>query len=143
MLFQHNTFCPESVPDERTRAVLRSAADSASDLVRPSDVLTSAIRQGDSQVLAILVRALRAGCSLSDLLKTMAACRVSPSVGPAVQRTRQSFTPQALKALDEFDEALCGGGHELKGVALEVLLHFARQKKGTTEKEQKKSAMLQ
>ncbi len=41
------------------------------------------------------------------------------------KRPRQAFTPQALRALDEFAAVLLGSGGVLDGVALELLLHFA------------------
>jgi ATP-dependent Clp protease ATP-binding subunit ClpA len=124
MLFHHNFFSPQLLPDQRARDVLISASEQATGLLRPSDVLASAIRLGDERLHATLSRALRQGFSLDDIINAVSDGLPAGVAGSGAKRRRESFTPQALLALGSFEVALQATGNMLNGAALEVLLHF-------------------
>jgi ATP-dependent Clp protease ATP-binding subunit ClpC len=136
MLFIDGVFCPESVSDPRTRAVLCSAAGEGPDLLHPSHLLAGVLRQGDARVRDTLTQALRHGRSLQDVLHEAGDGRAASGPGPATPRTRASFSPTALEALDKFEAALGDGGGALDGVAPELfalclLGHLSEQERQT------------
>jgi ATP-dependent Clp protease ATP-binding subunit ClpA len=122
MLFHHGRFAPELISDQRVREVLCAAVEQATDLVRPSDILASAIRHTEGEVLSELSAALRPGFAPQDLLGTIEASRAPPAAGPRASRQPAVFAPQTVQALHEFDAILEGSGGVLDGVALELLV---------------------
>jgi hypothetical protein len=67
MFLHHAFFSPEFLSDQRVRAVMRAAGESATGLVRPSDLVISAVRHGDRHVLTTLGHAFRPGFFLAGI----------------------------------------------------------------------------
>src|SRR6266511_2391623 len=111
MLFQNGVFTPDGSADHRVQAALRSAVGLRKDVLGPADLLAGVIRCGDPGVGEILSQALRPGVSLFDLLGVVENGHAAGN-GQLPVRTRDSFTPAALAALDEFESTLAeAGGH--------------------------------
>jgi ATP-dependent Clp protease ATP-binding subunit ClpA len=123
MLFEQEVFCPEHLRDWRAQTVLCEATAQAGAILRGSDILASALRSGDVTVLQLLAATLRPGSSVVDLFFLAAPTSPQPGSTAAPRRTRESFTPAALRALDAFDRALDAHGGLPGGAALELLLH--------------------
>jgi ATP-dependent Clp protease ATP-binding subunit ClpA len=122
MLFQHDFFSPELIPDARTRTVLCAAVERGNQPVQPGDVLVAAVQHGGNDVVLTLSQALPPGCSLEGILQAVEAHR-PPSGGKTEQRlSRESFTRALLQALDEFQAVFRGSGGVLDRVALPLLL---------------------
>jgi ATP-dependent Clp protease ATP-binding subunit ClpC len=122
MLFNKGVFSPEAVEDPRIRSALASVRARAVEVLSPSDLLACLIRQGDLAIQSILNQSLRQGCSPQELLRLLDNGHCSQSPTPTGPRTRESFTPAALKALDDLQRALVDSEGALDRVALELLL---------------------
>jgi hypothetical protein len=120
MLFRDGIFSPDYLSDPCIRAILCSVASRIREPVHSHDLLTAAIHYGDAKAVALLSRTLRPGKSLQDVLAAFPApTTTAPAPAPL---TRESFTPQALDALEEFDTVFHESIDLLDAVALEVFL---------------------
>ena len=124
MLFPQGMFAPEFVANPRARAVLAAAADRAAAPIHPSDFLFAALHLRDAGVLAALSQALRPGATLDEIAAALSVRWAPAGAGGGPKRPRQAFTPQALRALDEFAAVMLASLGLLDGAALELLLHF-------------------
>jgi ATP-dependent Clp protease ATP-binding subunit ClpC len=124
VLFPQGVLATEFIADPRARSVLAAACDRSGDSIHPSDIVAEALYLGDPNILAVLSQTLRPGESLDKLATWLSAGRTASGARSDSNRSRRSFTPQALRALDEFAAVLSGGGGMLDGVALELLMHF-------------------
>jgi ATP-dependent Clp protease ATP-binding subunit ClpA len=122
MLFNDGVFCPEGFPDTRVRAALLAAAARPREVLTPRDLLLCAVWHGGEPLTQILSGSLPAGSSLEGVL-----CKLEDECAPTGQppgtpRTRASFAPQALGALDDFEQALAEWKGALDPAAAELLL---------------------
>ena len=51
MLFRHGVFLPEVITDQRARAVLQTAVESATEPIRASDILIAALQSEDADTI--------------------------------------------------------------------------------------------
>jgi ATP-dependent Clp protease ATP-binding subunit ClpA len=116
-------FSEKILVDSRINAVMGGALEKSLGLVRPSDVVTSAIR-ADARARRVLERALRHGGSLERLMDAASIGGPASRGGPSLPMIRESFAPAALEALDEFTAVVesCEGAFD--AVTLELMLHF-------------------
>jgi len=124
MLFNGDVFSPELVSDSRVRSVLTAMAEQANARISPGDVLAAAIGQGDAEVLNALSAAIRSGHTPRDVAALADGCGSpeGPAVGAELVRRRASFTPQALAALEEFDQLMLEDKPRANDAGLETLL---------------------
>jgi hypothetical protein len=122
MLFNLGIFSPEMVSDARAKAVLQGASEAAGEVLRSTDLLSSAGRNGDPITQQILTQALLPGLSLSQALAAIEARPPQGTPTPNPQRKRESFSPEALLALDALEAVLLQGVGLFNGLALEILV---------------------
>jgi ATP-dependent Clp protease ATP-binding subunit ClpA len=123
MLFNADgVFVLEGAPDLRVRAALGAGAEQTSETLRPDHLLAGLIDQGDESLVAALSRAVRPGYALDDLVPSTNG-HASSAKAPPSQRTRMSFTQEALRILDDFEAALQAGGGIFNKVTLELFAH--------------------
>jgi hypothetical protein len=123
MLFQDGIFNPGGAGDARVRAALAAAAGRPQAVLGVSGLLAGVVRHGGDGVAEALGQALPPGRPLGELLASLEGAP-APAGSPAAPapRTRDSFTPAALEALDSFEAELARAGGTLDGVGAEVLL---------------------
>jgi ATP-dependent Clp protease ATP-binding subunit ClpA len=122
MLFNEGVFSPQTVQDPRARLALVSAVTRDADVLGPRDLLACILRQEDEAIQVVLAKGTRVGRSPQDLLAALDNGHVAREQPLLQLRSRASFTPDALHALDDFARALDDSGGTLDRVALEVLL---------------------
>jgi len=125
-LFEQDTFRPGNVGDENTAEVLRRGADSASGLVRPTNVILAALTTGGPRVVATFERALASGVTIRDVIDSINIIN-PPSVGPPrFDGRRARFAPETLAALARLEAELPSSDHGANGgrdnMALERLM---------------------
>lgn len=124
MFFHGDVFSPEVGSNPRLSALLRSVADETGTPIRGSDVLGVAVRQGDEQLLAILMHSVRPGYSPDEVLLSLAQGPVVVQVQSSQPRSRASFSPRVLRALDELAAMLGRMTGPLDRVGVELFLHL-------------------
>ncbi len=120
MPFQNGFFVPQLVTDPRARAILLGVAPGGG-VINPSDFLMSALRLNDTRIKSVMRGAVQSG-SLEEMIEGFPITELPAD--PITKKSRQHFSPEALRALDEFAAVLRGSGGLLNPVAPELLLHF-------------------
>jgi ATP-dependent Clp protease ATP-binding subunit ClpA len=123
VLFEAGILTTDAIGDVRAVNVLLAATDSAP-TVRPGDILHAAIASGDEKIRRALSTGLVNGAQLSHVQQIIEVYR-PPGAAPDFDGRRESFSPEALAALDEFDDALTRDRERLNGAGLELLLAIA------------------
>lgn len=134
ILFDPGVFQAELVADPRVRRTLLAALGGTGETIGASDLLAGVVRGSDAQVMETLARALRPGYAMEDLLAAADGHRAAADGDGKPERRRESFAPEALAALEEFQEVVGAGGDRLRGVALELLLGCVLKRLGPRER---------
>ncbi len=121
MIFDAHVFAPQRIHDRTAREILCRATEHAGEIIRPGDLLAAAVIQGNPSLQRLFASHLRSGSGTADLAAT---ARVQPQGpgGAARVRTRASFSPAALEALDAFDLACQADAADGAGSDAELLL---------------------
>src|SRR5437879_5435021 len=122
MLFEEDILTLQHIENDRVRVVIQAAIDRATDKIRPSDLLISAIEGKDSQVLVIIDQALNTGCTSVVLRDVIEVYNPRRTRATAFDGRKEWFTSEALTALEQFDAELSTDADRLLDVALELLL---------------------
>lgn len=119
-LFTDGFLDPDALGDERTATVLLSAAERATERLRPGDILYAALGTRDPAVLPAFEGALAEGAAPHHLLETVAVY-APPGNGYAFDGARDHVSPELAAAFEEF-ESRCARDAVGAGVRLELLL---------------------
>lgn len=119
-LFTDGFLDPDALGDERTAAVLLSAAERATERLRPGDILHAALDARDPAVLPAFEGALAEGAAPHHLLETVAVY-APPGNGYAFDGARDHVSPELAAAFEEF-ESRCARDAVAAEVRLELLL---------------------
>ncbi|MFL5704712.1 MAG: AAA family ATPase [Ktedonobacteraceae bacterium] len=122
MLFEEDILILQHIENDRVKVVIQAAIDRATDRIRPSDLLISAIEGKDSQVLVAIDQALNSGCTSLILRDVIEVYNPRRTRATAFDGRKKWFTPEALTALEQFDAELSADTGKLLDVALELLL---------------------
>lgn len=122
MLFEKDLFSPEAIGDEIIEKILTAAVDRASDKIRPSDILASVITHGGDVVLNVLAQALEQGSNPKDLLDIIEIYNPSRTAPSTFNGKRDSFSGEALEALDKLDADLEDSPEDMHEAAVLLLV---------------------
>jgi hypothetical protein len=123
MMFVNEQFRPHCFGDERLRLIFERLIGSA-EPIRSSDLFAELLTLELSDIHGIVAPSLVPPATLGDLL-TALRNRREPRRSPAsaIEATRGSFTPAALRALDEFARLRSGTGETLASFGPELLTY--------------------
>ncbi|MFB6676567.1 AAA family ATPase [Streptomyces sp. NPDC056390] len=119
-LFTDGFLDPDALGDERTAAVLLSAAERSTERLRPGDILYAALDARDPAVLPAFESALAEGAAPHHLLETVAVY-APPGNGYAFDGARDHVSPELAAVFEEF-ESRCARDAVGAEVRLELLL---------------------
>ena len=121
VLFDNGILTTDAL-DERTANVLLTATDRGTAPIQPSDILFAAIAHEDRQILTAITMALTDGALPSHIQELIEVHNPARTAGGEFDGMRDRFSPNALRALDEFGTALSADPVGLRGVSLELLI---------------------
>jgi len=136
MLFHQGIFTPENCTDPCVRALLVSASERAGPLLRPRDLLLSALRQANSRVTGVLSQSLQADWSWKEMFRVITSAAARTSDKSPSNRNREAISLSALKAIDALDATLREAAGALDGAALELFLHYVLESLDEAEREE-------
>ncbi|RVU17992.1 ATP-dependent Clp protease ATP-binding subunit [Streptomyces antnestii] len=101
-LFTDGLLDPDALGDERTAAVLLSAAERATERLRPGDLLHAVLDSRDLALLPAIEGALAEGAAPHHLLETLAVYAPAGN-GYAFDGAREHVAPELEAAFEEFE----------------------------------------
>lgn len=121
MLFEKNIFNPNAIKDERTVEVILAATERASEKLRPSDLLASAIESGEATILSTLSQALEPGSTPQDLKNIIDVYNPANKEASEFDGQKESFSTETIKVLEDFENKLSVGTEGIEEVSFELL----------------------